>query len=173
MVEPKNPGDEQPGQEPAADPSAVIAQIADQLKPWLSEELAKIRNEMAETSKAAVQEAEGRLGQQVTSIGKSIFEQMEAQLETKIKSRRDGDDNPAGNSEQAGGAVNRLLSQASIADVVDVIKVWRQPSDQQSLMGLMGFGMRWYQLGAKMSKGNATGDDLEKAITDTFGQVPG
>lgn len=169
MNEPKNPEDEQPGQEPAGD-SPVISQIAEQLKPWLSEELAKIRNEMAETSKAAVQDAEARLGQQVTTIGKSIFEQMEAQLETKMKSR-DGNDNPAGNSEQP-GAVNNLLANATIADVVEVIKVFKQPSDQQSLMGMMGFGMRWYQLGAKMSKGNATGDDLEKAIADTFGQVP-
>ena len=138
--------------------------------------------------KAAVEDMEIKLGQKIESMAREIgtslkpmidgaltaslpgiINQVGEQFLNKLK----GDDAPAQSPDAAGAdaegksgssAVGRLVSQVTVPDIIDMIKLWKDPGSDQQLAGVLGTFIRGMSFGQKLKVGEVTPEDLQNAI---------
>lgn len=72
-----------------------------------------------------------------------------------------------------GGGLDRILGALTPETILEIIRLWKSPSDQTALMNQMRFGMQWMALGQRLAKGGAQGSDVVRAIDETFGRTSG
>ncbi len=95
---------------------------------------------------------------------KVISEEIGKQFEGKMKALATG----GKDGEGAPGGLNLPYLLEKSDKIVEVINAFRSPTTEQAMMGQMAFVMKWHGLLSKLEKGGGTGDEVTKAIADTF-----
>lgn len=103
---------------------------------------------------------EGTLSENIKSIGEELSKQFEGKVKAMIG---------AGGGNSAGGGSMGLRDLLAESDkIIGVINAWKQPTTDQAMMGQMNLIFRWHGLLSKLEKGGGSGEDITKAIADTF-----
>jgi len=161
MVEPENQTPK--GNEELEGIVALLAEvknIENRLANQLTSTMEAVEARLADKIKATITDVEIRLGQ--TLNPKDLASQVVAEVEKRIKvqaGQSSGDD-----SSGAGGTLNRLMRDASIGDIVQIIQAWKQPSSDQQL----NTQLRLLTTGMSMGQKLKTGELTPKDIQDSF-----
>lgn len=94
---------------------------------------------------------------------KGIVEEVGNQFEAKVKAMAGG-----GSGDGAGGGMGIEKLLANSDKIIGIVNAFRSPTTEQAMMGQMAFVMKWHGLLSKLEKGGGTGDEVTKAIADTF-----
>lgn len=99
---------------------------------------------------------------------KGIIEEVSNQFEEKVKALASG---AGAGPDGAGLSLNNLLAHSD--QIISIVNAFRSPTTEQAMMSQMNFVMRWHSLLTKLEKGGGSGDEVTKAIADTFTEKPG
>ena len=92
---------------------------------------------------------------------KGIIEQVSTQFEEKVKAM-------AGEAGASGGGMSFDKLLANSDKIIGVVNAFRAPTTDQAMMSEMNLIFRWHGLLSKLEKGGGSGEDITKAIADTF-----
>jgi hypothetical protein len=159
----------------------------DENKDQVQELLKEIDDRVDKRVKSQIEDMEIRLGQKLEEvareIGKSIqpmanaavtaslpqiVEQVGQQFKTKLEERAGNPSNNPDNGVEAerSGGFDRLLRQATMKDIVELISAFKQPSSGQELSAIFGTFLKGWTLGQKAQNvGNITREDLQDAFS--------
>lgn len=103
------------------------------------------------------------------SLPTVIHTQVENQLAVLTKQFEERQKEPganAGGGNSGGALVDKLLANSD--KLIGMWTAYKQPTTEAAMMGQMNLIFRWHGLLSKLEKGGGTGDDITKAIADTF-----
>ena len=125
----------------------------------IQENQAKIANDVGEAFKALPAQIQSQVETQFRANTDSLVEQLVTQFKEKGTSIANSGDNSG-----AGSAIGRILNQASIADILKAIELWKAPSSDQQLAGVMKTFLQGMNFGSKLKSGTMSPDEVEKAL---------
>ena len=152
---------------------AKVNEIENNLADKLNETISNIYNKIAEDMKAASASQATQIQAAIQTLPGLVQKQVEGQLQANIAAITDqigrqfegkvreltGGDNPG-----AGGTVNRLIRDASIGDIVQLIQAWKQPSSDQQLASQIRLLTTGMNMGSKMKSGELTPKDIQDSF---------
>jgi len=91
---------------------------------------------------------------------KGIVEEVGKQFEGKVKEA-------GGGNSGTGITMESILANSD--KLVAVVQAFRSPTTDQAMAANMGMIFKWHGLLSKIEKGGSSGEEITKAIQDTFG----
>ena len=161
--------------EEMAELKSVVSQATEAIEGRLFESLTKAIEEIKGKA-AAADELQSKAKIALEAVPNLIQEQIEAQLKVNLKGIVEEVGNKfeervkamGGSTGANGGGMNLDKLLANSDKIIGVVNAFRSPTTEQAMMGQMNFVMRWHSLLSKLEKGGGSGDDVTKAIADTF-----
>jgi len=149
--------------------TAAAGQIESKLAGTLQEVLVGV-NAKVEAAEAVSSELQVKAKAAFEALPALIQKQVENQLQDLTKQLEEKAEamSGGGNSGGGGAGVNFRDLLAHSDKIIGVINAWKQPTTEAAMMGQMNLIFRWHGLLSKLEKGGGAGDDVTKAIADTF-----
>jgi len=149
--------------------TAAAGQIESKLAGTLQEVLVGV-NAKVEAAEAVSSELQVKAKAAFEALPALIQKQVENQLQDLTKQLEEKAEamSGGGNSGGGGAGVNFRDLLAHSDKIIGVINAWKQPTTEAAMMGQMNLIFRWHGLLSKLEKGGGSGDDVTKAIADTF-----
>lgn len=149
-----------------------------------------IETGLASKMKLGIEDMEIKLGQKIEQgqkeTGKEIGQSISALVETAVTAKLPELVNKvggefvaklkAGNGEQAealaggkGGGLGGMLDRATPQDILEIIKVWKEPSTTEALKGQMGLLIQGMNLGLRLKASPDVISEMAKTVDQSFG----
>ncbi len=93
---------------------------------------------------------------------KGIVEEVSNKFEEKVKVLAGANGGGAG----GGAFVDKIIANSD--KLIGAVNAFRAPTTEGALMGQMNLIFRWHGLLSKLEKGEGSGEDITKAISETF-----
>lgn len=183
----QEPGEETPG---ASDQELEKIKLLNELNTMVLKAAGDIENQLGEkleaaiagintnieANAAAVDEIQVKARSVIEAMPNLIQEHIEGQLKANLKGIIDNISDTfeekvkemAGGGSNGGGSLNLATLLEHSDKIIGVINAFRSPTTEQAMMGQMNFVMRWHSLLSKLEKGGGSGEEVTRAISDTF-----
>jgi hypothetical protein len=154
----------------------ATSEIENRLSDRLEAAIAAI-NQNIEANAAAVSQVQSQARSALETVPALIQEHIESQLKANLENIIDQVSNTFEEKVKAmagsiggngGGGLNLALLLENSDKLIGIVNAFRSPTTEQAMMGQMNFVMRWHQLLSKVEKGGGSGDEITRAISDTF-----
>ena len=160
------------------DPDALIQELSQ-----------GIETNLAGKMKLGLEDVEMKLGQSIAkgqkAIGQELGQSIAALVETAVTAKLPGMVNEiggefiaklkGGNGEAVaqaggkGGGLGGLISQATPQDILEIIKVWKEPTTTEALKGQMSLLIQGMTLGLRLKASPDVVTEMAKTVNQSFG----
>ncbi len=163
--------------EELAELKEVVSKAAEGIELRLADSLNKAIEDIKGKA-AAADEVQSKARTAMEAVPKLIQEQIESQLKINLKGIVEEVGNRfeervkamGGGTGANGGPITLDKLLANSDKIIGVVNAFRSPTTDQAMLGQMNFVMKWHKVLSSMEKGGGSGEDITRAIADTFTQ---
>ncbi len=123
-------------------------------------------NKKVEVSVKASSELETKAKTAFDTLPAVIHTQVENQLGVLTKQFEERQKETGGNSGGGGDYLDKLLANSD--KLIGMWNAYKQPTTEAAMTAKMNEVFNWHRLLSKLEKGGGSGEDVTKAIADTF-----